>query len=102
MVNLIVGLTQVAFALGSPAGAVADRAWQPSVEQVRMVCDQDCNCWRTRYQERRPLLSGRDDLACPPSERRPVGYYNGYYRKGPATGVDFDSKYPVREFSFPF
>jgi len=28
--------------------------------------------------------------------------YNGYYRQGPATGIGFESRYPVRGFSFPF
>lgn len=102
MVNLIVGFAQVALVLISPAGPAADRTWQPAVERIRMVCDQDCNCWRTRYQGRRPMAADRDDLACLSTDGRRVGDYNGHYRKGPAKGVGFDSKSPVREFSFPF
>jgi hypothetical protein len=103
MANLFLGLVQVALLAGSsPSGpAVEDR---PPVAQVRMVCDQHCECWQTRYQERRPILAERDDLACPTSrsDRRAYGYYNGHYRSGPATGLGFDSRYPVREFAFPF
>ncbi|WP_136626578.1 hypothetical protein [Bradyrhizobium macuxiense] len=102
MANLLLDFVQMALVVSSPAAPATAREWQPPVEQVRMVCDQDCHCWRTRYHERRPMLAGRPDLACPPAARRPVGYYDGHYRAGPATGVDFDSRYPVREFAFPF
>jgi hypothetical protein len=69
-----------------------------------MVCDQNCNCWPTRYREPRPpLLADRPDLACPsPVSGRPaLGYYNGHYRAGPATGVRFDSL-GAHELPFPF
>ena len=103
MANLIIGFAQMALVVvGSPSGPANDREWRPTVEQVRLVCDQNCNCWRTRYRERRSLLADRDDLACPTSQPGRVGYYNGYYRTGPATGLDFDSRYPVRGFAFPF
>ncbi|NEU97263.1 hypothetical protein [Bradyrhizobium uaiense] len=102
MIDLIIGVAQIALALGSPAGPAADRAWRPSVVRIRMVCDQDCNCHRTRYHERRPMPAGRDDLACRTPSGRYIGQYNGHYRKGPATGVGFDDKAPVREFPFPF
>jgi hypothetical protein len=103
MTNLIVGFAHIALMVaGTPAAPASDRDLRPPIEQVRMVCDQHCDCWRTRYQERRPLLAGRDDLACPISRSGRVSYYNGYYRTGPATGVDFESRYPVREFAFPF
>ncbi len=71
------------------------------VEQIRIVCDQYCTCWRTRYQEHRAMIPDREDLACttqPPDH----GRYNGRYRQGPAKGLGFESKEPVREFSFPF
>ena len=102
MVNLFLGAVQVALlATGGPA---INQAEQPSIVEVRMVCDQNCNCWPTRYREHRPpLLSDRPDLACPqPATGRPaVGYYNGHYRTGPATGVGFDSL-GARELPFPF
>jgi hypothetical protein len=31
-----------------------------------------------------------------------VGYYNGHYRTGPATGIGFASRFPFRGFAFPF
>ncbi len=103
MTNLIIGLAQIALvAAGHPTVAASHHQWRPPVEQVRLVCDQNCSCWQTRYQERRPLLAGHDDLACPTSRPGRVGYYNGYYRTGPATGIDFYSRYPVRGFAFPF
>jgi hypothetical protein len=103
MTNLIVDLAHIALmVVGPPAAPAGNRDLQAPIEQVRMVCDQHCDCWRTRYQERRPVLAGRDDLACPTSRPGRAGYYNGYYRTGPATGLDFDSRYPVREFAFPF
>lgn len=102
MANLFLGLVQVAL-LGA-AGPAVDHGDRPPVAEVRMVCDQNCDCWRTRYQEHRPLLANHPDLACPPppSDRPVVGYYNGHYRMGPATGIGFDSRTPVREFLFPF
>ncbi|MBR0794399.1 hypothetical protein JQ615_03250 [Bradyrhizobium jicamae] len=101
MTNLIIGLAHVTLVVsGSPTEPASQ--WRPPVQQIRLVCDQNCNCWHTRYHERRPLLAGHDDLACPTSRPGRVGYYNGYYRSGPATGVDFYSRYPVRGFAFPF
>lgn len=102
MANLLVGFAHIALVVSSPAAPATATEWRPPIVQVRMVCDQDCNCWRTRYHERRPMLAGRADLACPPAGRRPIGYYNGYYLRGPGTGLDFDSRYPVRGFAFPF
>ncbi len=101
MVNLFLGAVQAALlAAGGPAVNHGDR---PPIAEVRMVCDQNCNCWPTRYRERRPLLADRPDLAClPPAADRPaLGYYNGHYRTGPATGVGFDSL-GARELPFPF
>jgi len=45
---------------------------------------------------------GREDFLACPSRRNQHLYYNGYYRKGPATGLGFESRYTVREFPFPF
>ncbi|OKO91388.1 hypothetical protein AC629_02670 [Bradyrhizobium sp. NAS80.1] len=102
MGNMFLGAVQVALlAAASPAIEHGDR---PPVAEVRMVCDQNCSCWPTRYRGRRLLLADRPDLACPPpAAGRPAhGHYNGYYRTGPATGIGFDSRAPVREFAFPF
>ena len=100
MINLFLGAVQIALlATGSQAVIQAGRP-----VEVRMVCDQNCNCWPTRYRERRPpLLADRPDLACPqPADGRPVvGYYNGHYRTGPAIGVEFD-RLGARELPFPF
>ena len=73
-----------------------------NVDQVRLVCDQDCRCWRTGYIVRnygwkideREL---QDPNYCPAG-----GHYNGYYRRGPGTGLSFESRFPVRSFRFPF
>ena len=75
---------------------------QPRIEQVRMVCDQYCTCWTTRYQERQATPSVREDLVCRTPQLDRFSNYNGYYRQGPATGLGFGSRYPVREFAFPF
>lgn len=82
-----------------PAATTVDH--QPRIEQIRMVCDQNCACWPTRYQGHQASLFDREDLACQ-TRRSGRIYYNGYYRQGPATGVGFESRHPVREFSFPF
>lgn len=74
---------------------------QPRIEQVRMVCDQYCTCWRTRYRGRQATVPDRDDLICQ-TGKSDRAYYNGYYRQGPATGLGFEGRYPVREFAFPF
>jgi hypothetical protein len=102
MTSLFLGAVQVALlAAASPAVVHSDR---PPVTEVRMVCDQKCGCWQTRYRERRPLLADRPDLACPPPpvSGRISGYYNGYYRSGPATDIGFDNRDPIRRSSFPF
>ena len=74
---------------------------QPRIEKVRLVCDQYCSCWRTRYQGRQIMLADREDLVCR-TEKSDRVYYSGHYRQGPATGLGFESRYPVREFPFPF
>ena len=105
MANLFLGAVQVALLMaGSPVEPAARHEERLPVTQVRMACDQYCDCWPTRYRERRPILAGRNDLACPPPQpgRLRNGYYNGHYRSGPAAGLGFDSRYPVREFAFPF
>jgi len=71
------------------------------VEAVRLVCDQDCHCWRTAYQgrstPRKADVSLRDDVnACPQG-----GHYNGYYRTGPGTDLGFESRIP-HTHPFPF
>jgi hypothetical protein len=101
MVNLLLGAVQVALlAAGGPS---VNQSGRSPIVEVRMVCDQNCNCWPTRYHERRPPLADRPDLACPPpaTGRPALGYYNGHYRTGPATGVGFD-RLGARELPFPF
>ena len=73
-----------------------------SVDRVRLVCDQDCRCWHTLSQQRnyRRKIDDRerqDPNFCPGG-----GHFNGYYRTGPATGLSFESRLPVRSFPFPF
>ena len=102
MTNLLLGFAQIALlTVSDPGGLATVREPRPLIEQVRLVCDQYCTCWRTRYQASRTIHKDREDLACS-SRRHKRLYYNGYYRKGPATGLGFESRSPVREFSFPF
>ena len=102
MTNLFLGFAQIALlVVSNPGGPATVREPQPLIEQVRLVCDQNCTCWRTRYQQRHPIHTDREDLTCL-RPRHGRLYYNGYYRKGPATGLGFESRYLVREFSFPF
>jgi hypothetical protein len=74
----------------------------PSIDRVRLVCDQDCRCWRTGYIQR-----GYDEKVDPKEYQDPNycpagGYYNGHYRTGPGTGLGFESRFPVRSLPFPF
>ncbi|MFT4116138.1 hypothetical protein [Bradyrhizobium sp.] len=104
MTGLLFGLTQLAL-IAAQSAPLAHRGTDPAIERVRMVCDQFCDCWQTRYRIQPPLPAGREDLACPsprPDRDRHAYYYNGHYRTGPATGIGFESKSPVREFGFPF
>ncbi|MGO9359910.1 MAG: hypothetical protein ACLP1D_19970 [Xanthobacteraceae bacterium] len=72
------------------------------IEQVRLVCDQDCRCWHTAYRERltreAAALRALDDdaNACPAG-----GRYNGHYRTGPSVGLGFDTRTPHTSV-FPF
>jgi hypothetical protein len=73
-----------------------------NVDRVRLVCDQDCRCWRTGYIQR-----GYDEKVDPKEYQDPNycpagGYYNGHYRTGPGTGLGFESRFPVRSLPFPF
>jgi len=103
MTNLLLSFAQIALlAVSNPGGSATVREPQPSIEQVRLVCDQYCTCWRTRYQGGRTIHEGRKDLLCPSHRHNRHLYYSGYYRQGPATGLGFESRFPVREFSFPF
>jgi hypothetical protein len=73
-----------------------------NVDRVRLVCDQDCRCWRTGYIQRGyhwkvDPREYQDPNYCPAG-----GYYNGYYRTGPGTGLGFESRLPVRSLPFPF
>jgi len=100
MANPFLGIVHVVLLVtGGPAVIQGGR---PPVAEVRMVCDQTCSCWRTRNRESRPPPADRPDLACPPpvTGRPARGSYNGHYRAGPAIGIGFDSRDPVREFPF--
>lgn len=68
------------------------------VTQVRLVCDQNCHCWRTAYQgPRTTQLAAVDDVnACPAG-----GRYNGHYRTGPSTGLNFENR-DQKKSLFPF
>ena len=102
MTNLLLGFAQIALlTVSNPGGSATVPEPHPAIEQVRLVCDQYCTCWRTRYQAGRMTREDRKDLICS-SHRHNHLYYNGYYRKGPATGLGFESRSPVREFAFPF
>ncbi|MGN1286634.1 MAG: hypothetical protein ACI4XG_08655 [Bradyrhizobium sp.] len=75
-----------------PAGAV----------RVRLACDQDCRCWQTRYKQRSHRQKVDDQARLDPNYCPGGGHYNGHYRTGPATGLGFESRVPVRAFPFPF
>lgn len=66
-------------------------------EPVRLVCDQDCNCWRTAYPAQRSRVPIVEDVnACPAG-----GRYNGHYRTGPSVGLGFESRV-AKPTLFPF
>src|SRR5205085_943395 len=65
------------------------------VENVRMVCDQNGQCFRTRGGQRVVIQRSYDSYNYAPREtyvQRPgyydSGYYNsGYYNSGPSVGI---------------
>ena len=73
-----------------------------SIARVRLVCDQDCRCWRTGYVARNDRWKVDDQARQDPNFCPGRGYYNGYYRTGPGTGLSFESRFPVRSLPFPF
>jgi len=82
--------------LGTPSSM---RAGMPApVETVRLVCDQNCNCWHTAYRAPRheAVLLADEVNACPMG-----GRYNGHYRAGPSTGLGFESRV-AKGTLFPF
>ena len=102
MATLLVSLAQAALlTFAGHAEPALERGLRPPLELVRLECDQYCTCWRTRYQERRPMLDYRDDQACL-VRQYDRAYYNNYYRAGPAVGLGFERRYRVREFPFPY
>lgn len=76
-------------ALAAPQGSGLVARPPGAVAQVRLVCDQFCNCWKTRYHERRrherpEELSGP---RCPQG-----GHLNFYYETGaPKNETPFDN-----------
>jgi hypothetical protein len=102
--SLIAALAMTTAAAAAAPLVPADRtvsALSP-VESVRLVCDQDCRCWRTAYREHLTrearLLRALDDdaNACPAG-----GRYNGHYRTGPSVGLGFETRVPHTSV-FPF
>ncbi len=83
--------------LGTVSSIPAGVATTP-IEAVRLVCDQNCNCWRTAYRAPRheSVLFADDVNACPAG-----GRYNGHYRTGPSTGLGFESRI-AKGSLFPF
>ncbi|WP_298377841.1 hypothetical protein [uncultured Bradyrhizobium sp.] len=73
-----------------------------SVVRVRLACDQYCHCWQTRYQQRSYRRKVEDQERQDPNYCPGGGHYNGHYRTGPATGLGFESRVPVRSHPFPF
>ncbi|WP_375780397.1 hypothetical protein ACE103_17145 [Bradyrhizobium sp. ma5] len=73
-----------------------------SVIPVRLACDQYCYCWQTRYQQRSYRRTIDDQARQDPNYCPGGGHYNGHYRTGPATGLSFECRLPVRSLPFPF
>ncbi|QOZ35044.1 hypothetical protein [Bradyrhizobium sp. CCBAU 53421] len=73
-----------------------------SVVRVRLACDQNCHCWQTRYQQRSYRRKIDDQERQDPNSCPGGGHYNGHCRSGPATGLGFESRLPVRSLPFPF
>ncbi|MGY4313930.1 hypothetical protein [Bradyrhizobium sp. JR3.5] len=73
-----------------------------SVVRIRLACDQNCHCWQTRYQQRPYRRKIDDQERHDPNYCPGAGHYNGHYRTGPATGLSFESRLPVRSLPFPF
>ncbi len=100
LARLVAAVAAAFITTSASAGVVGTGAGDSSrmgeVLQIRLVCDQYCNCWKTRY-----VASARDDRA-----RRAVdvcpggGTHNGYYRKGPAAGLNFEGRFPLNSFPF--
>lgn len=99
--SMIAALVLVtAAANAAPLGITSSPRFGAStpVESVRLVCDQNCNCWHTAYRARRhdTVLLADDINACPAG-----GRYNGHYRTGPSTGLGFESRV-AKGSLFPF
>ncbi|MGY3697695.1 hypothetical protein ACVIGA_007775 [Bradyrhizobium sp. USDA 3240] len=73
-----------------------------SIVRVRLACDQYCYCWQTRYRQRSYRRTIDDQARQDPNYCPGGGHYNGHYRTGPATGLSFESRLPVRSLPFPF
>ncbi|WP_407146949.1 hypothetical protein [Bradyrhizobium sp. ORS 86] len=73
-----------------------------SVDRVRLACDQNCRCWQTLYRQRSHHRKIDDRERQDPDYCPGGGHYNGHYRTGPAIGLGFESRLPVRSFPFPF
>ncbi|MEW6643520.1 MAG: hypothetical protein AB1586_23630 [Pseudomonadota bacterium] len=86
MVMAVPALMLATAALAAPLGnGLALRA-PAAATQVRLVCDQFCNCWSTKYQERRHK-ERPEELSGPRCPRG--GHLNYYYQSGGPTESNF-------------
>ena len=76
-------------AVAAPLGTGLHVRAPQAVTQVRLVCDQFCNCWSTKYRERR----GRERPEELSGPRCPQGgHLNYYYQTGaPKNETPFDN-----------
>ncbi|MGO4717106.1 hypothetical protein [Bradyrhizobium sp. 2TAF24] len=86
MLTAIPALMLATAAMAAPqGGGFASRAPE-TITQVRLVCDQFCNCWSTKYQERRQR-ERPEELSGPRCPRG--GHLNYYYQAGAPTETNF-------------
>lgn len=96
-VGMIAALLLAATSAHAMGPAPAASGVPALTEQARLVCDQDCHCWRTAYPAQRSRVPIIEDVnACPAG-----GRYNGHYRTGPSVGLGFESRV-AKPTLFPF
>jgi len=91
-IALAIGASAVFVTAASAAPLSSNLSTVPAngVENVRIVCDQSGQCFRTRGGQRVVIQRGYDSYNYAPREsyvqRR--GYYDGgYYNSGPSVGI---------------